>query len=182
MFAFTPKDLGDSFQAIFVGVDPDDITRGLVARVTKGLFVLQTTSLRKYNIVVQSCHYDAEQGAKRQATEVIDGIVNCFQTQPEPGDRGELVGVSKVRGIADATTEAFDNGEAAVNLPFVSFPDTEMQGFSGPSAVALVTAKTQSIMIEQALRIQGNETRSGVQGCCCCIVPLFPAIAMITAI
>ena len=35
IFAFPPKDLGDSFQAIFVGVNPDDTTRGLVATVTK---------------------------------------------------------------------------------------------------------------------------------------------------
>ena len=31
VFAFPPKDLGDSFQAIFVGANPDDTTRGLLA-------------------------------------------------------------------------------------------------------------------------------------------------------
>ena len=33
VFSFPPKDLGDSFQAIFVGVNPDDTTRGLIATV-----------------------------------------------------------------------------------------------------------------------------------------------------
>ena len=46
----------------------------------------------------------------------------------------------KLRGPADATTEAFDSGEAADNLPFVSLPDTEMEGGSVPLAVALVAA------------------------------------------
>ena len=34
VFSYPPKDLGESFQAIFVGVDPDDTTKGLVATVT----------------------------------------------------------------------------------------------------------------------------------------------------
>ena len=48
VFAFPPKDLGDSFQAIFVGVNPDDTTRGLVATVTKELYELQVALLRKH--------------------------------------------------------------------------------------------------------------------------------------
>ena len=55
VFAFPPKDLGDSFQAIFVGVNPDDTTRGLVATVTKELFEVQTAWLRRYDSVVQAC-------------------------------------------------------------------------------------------------------------------------------
>ena len=55
VLAFPPKDLGESFQAIFVGVNPDDTTRGLVATVTKELFELQVALLRKHNLVVQSC-------------------------------------------------------------------------------------------------------------------------------
>ena len=35
VLAFPPKDLGESFQAIFVGVNPADTTRGSVATVTK---------------------------------------------------------------------------------------------------------------------------------------------------
>ena len=35
VLAIPPKDLGESFQAIFVGVNPDDTTRGLVATVTE---------------------------------------------------------------------------------------------------------------------------------------------------
>ena len=70
---------------------------------------------------------------------------------------------TKLRGPADATTEAFDNGEAAGNLPLVSLPDTEMEGGSDPLAVALVAAEKQTIMREQAMRIQANEARSGHQ-------------------
>ena len=76
VFAFPPKDLGDSFQAIFVGVNPDDTTRGLLATVKKELFELQTTWLRKYNSVVQTCHYDAEEVATWRPTEVIKAIAN----------------------------------------------------------------------------------------------------------
>ena len=73
------------------------------------------------------------------------------------------MGDTKLRGPADATTEAFDNGEAAGNLPLVSLPDTEMEGGSDPLAVALVAAEKQTIMREQAMRIQANEARSGHQ-------------------
>ncbi len=161
VFAFPPKDLGDSFQAIFVGVNPDDTTRGLLATVKKELFELQTTWLRKYNTVVQTCHYDVEEVATWRATEVNKAIANCFQEQPAPTDESEAVGDTKLRGPADATTEAFDSGEAADNLPFVSLPDTEMEGGSDPLAVALVAAEKQTIMREQAMRIQANEARSG---------------------
>ena len=58
--AFPPKDLGDTFQAIFVGVNPDDTTRGLVATVTKQLFEGQARLLRKHNVVVQASHYDED--------------------------------------------------------------------------------------------------------------------------
>ena len=96
-----------------------------------------------------------------RSTEVIKGIVKCFQEQPAPDDDEENVGDTKLRGPADATTEAIDAGEAADNLPFISLPDTEMEGGSDPLAVALVAAEKQTIMKEQAMRIQANETKSG---------------------
>ena len=70
---------------------------------------------------MQACHYEAEQVAAWQATEVIKGIESCFREQPASDDESEPVGDSKLRRPADATTEAFDSGEAADDLPFVSY-------------------------------------------------------------
>ena len=92
VFAFPPKDLGDSFQAIFVGVNPDDTTRGLVAIVKKDLFELQTTWLRKYNSVAQTCHHDADEVATWRPTEVSRAIEKCFQEQPAPDEGAHDLG------------------------------------------------------------------------------------------
>ena len=161
VLAFPPKDLGDTFQAIFVGVNPDDTTRGLVATVTKKLYELQVELLRKHNLVVQSCQYDAEEVAKWKPTEVSKTITECFQQPPTNDEEEEGIGDTKLRGPADATSAAFDSGEAADNLPFVSLPDTEMEGGDDPLALAMIAAEKQTIMKEQALRIQTNEAKSG---------------------
>ena len=161
VLAFPPKDLGESFQAIFVGVNPDDTTRGLVATVTKELFELQVALLRKHNLVVQSCQYDAEEVANWSPTEVSKTITQCFQEQEAHDEGEESIGDTKLRGPADATSGAFDSGEAADNLPFVSLPDTEMEGGDDPLALAMIAAEKQTIMKEQALRIQANEAKSG---------------------
>ena len=81
VLAFPPKYIGESFQAIFVGVNPDDTTRGLFATVTKEMFEMQVAWLRKHNLVVQSCQYAAEEVAKWSPTEVSTTITNCFQEQ-----------------------------------------------------------------------------------------------------
>ena len=78
-----------------------------------------------------------------------------------PDDEDEGIGDTKYRGPADATTGAFESGEAVENLPFVSLPDTVMEGGSDPVALAMVAAEKQVIMKEQALRIQANEAKSG---------------------
>ena len=83
---------------------------------------------------------------------------------PEAATHGggeEGTGDMKLRGLADATSGAFDSGEAADNLPFVSLPDTEMEGGDDPLALAMIAAEKQTIMKEQALRIQANEAKSG---------------------
>ena len=63
--------------------------------------------------------------------------------------------------LADATSGAFDSGEVADKLPFVSLPDTEMDGGDDPLALAMIIAEKQTVMKEQALRIQANEAKSG---------------------
>ena len=98
VFEFPPNDLCDSFQAIFIGVNPDDTTRGLVATVKKDLFELQTTWMRKYNSVVQTCQYDAEEVATWRETEVSKAIANCFLEQPAPDEESEVVGGHKATG------------------------------------------------------------------------------------
>ena len=88
-------------------------------------------------------------------------ITRCFQEQQAHDEEEEGIGDTKLRGPADATSGAFDSGEAADNLPFVSLPDTEMEGGDDPQSLAMVTADNQTIMNEQALRIQANEAKSG---------------------
>ena len=57
--------LGESYQALFVGVDPDDRTKGLLAIVTKELFEAQVQLLQAHNLVVkQYSTYDGEEFAK----------------------------------------------------------------------------------------------------------------------
>ena len=104
--------------------------------------------LRKHNLVVQSCQYDAEEVAKWSPTEVSKTITQCFQEQEAHDEGEELIGDTKLRGPADATSDAFDSGEAADNLPFVSLPDTEMEGGDDPLALAMIAAEKQTIMKE----------------------------------
>ena len=117
--------------------------------------------LRKHNLVVQSCQYDAEEVAKWSPTEVSKTITQCFQEQEAHDEGEESIGDTKLRGPADATSGAFDSGEAADNLPFVSLPDTEMEGGDDPLALAMIATEKQTILKEQALRIQANEAKSG---------------------
>ena len=49
---FPPRDLGESFRAVFVGTNPNDTTKGLLATVTKELFREQAELLRNFNKVV----------------------------------------------------------------------------------------------------------------------------------
>ena len=122
---------------------------------------MQVALLRKHNLVVQSCQYDAEEVAKWSPTEVSKTITQCFQEQEAHDEEDEIIGDTKLRGPTDATSGAFDSGEAADNLPFVSLPDTEMEGGDDPLALAIIAAEKQTIMKEQALRIQANEAKSG---------------------
>ncbi|MDA8583316.1 hypothetical protein N9L68_03760 [bacterium] len=69
IIAFPPKYIGEYVLAIFVGVNPDDTTRCLVATVTKQMLKLQMALLRNRNLVVQSCQCDAEEVAKWSPTE-----------------------------------------------------------------------------------------------------------------
>ena len=64
-----------------------------------------------------------------------------MQEQPAPDDESEGVGDTKLRGPADATTEAFGSGEAADNIAVRSLPDTEMEGGSDPLPVACRSRK-----------------------------------------
>ena len=85
------------------------------------LFELQVAMLRKHNSAVQSCQYDAEEVAKWSPTEVSKTTPQCSQEQQAHDEVEEGIGDKELRKLADATSGAFESGEAAENFPVVLF-------------------------------------------------------------
>ena len=168
VFSYPPADLGESFQAIFVGVDPDETTKGLVATVTKKLYSLQASWLQTHNPIVQALKFNEAEVAKWREKQVVETITRCFEEQSAEFaadvDAAGGIGETKYRGPADATSGAQESGEAAENVPYVSLPDTDIEASSDPHALAAVAAEKQEIMKEQAMRIARNEANANGDG------------------
>ena len=106
VFSYPPADLGESFQAIFVGVNPDDTTKGLVATVTKKLYALQASWLQTHNHIVQAMKFNEAEVAKWREKQVVETITRCFEEQSAEFaadvDAAGGIGETKYRGPADA--------------------------------------------------------------------------------
>ncbi len=105
--------------------------------------------------------YESDFVATWKAREVHSTITKTFQEQPADGDADMDLGDTKYRGPADATSDALETGEAKENLPYVSLPDTEMEGCGDKMALAAVAAEKQLVMKDTAKRNAKHEASSG---------------------
>ena len=95
--------------------------------MTKELFEAQVQLLQEHNLVVKEYStYDHAEVAKWSARQEIEAITKHFHASEK--DEEETIGETKLRGPADETEDVQVSGEAAENLPYVSLPDTAMEG------------------------------------------------------
>ena len=57
---YPPEDLGESFQAVFCGIDPGDTRKAQCFPINKELFLCQHDFLRKYSVANRTAKYNAK--------------------------------------------------------------------------------------------------------------------------
>ena len=165
---YPPKSLADSFEAVFVGVDPDDRRKAMVLPINKRLFLLQHNFLQQFSKANRVAQYNGDIVAtwqdKETPTVLKETFVDC-DTMPEDeadeeADAGDSDLDTKYRGPADATLSAAEQGEDRDNLPWTFLcPDAADQAFDR-DACWQIAAKKLEIMQKTAEAIAREEELS----------------------
>ena len=159
---FPPSDLGDSFEAVFTGFDPDDRRKSQTLPIHKDLLLRQIEFLQKYSIAHRDARYNAEQVRDMQDGETPKVISDNFVDLPEMEDfTEEAEGAgdsSKYRGPADSTIGARETGEDRENLPVTFLCHDSLP--LDKSTCWQVAASKLELMERQAKAIQREEELS----------------------
>ena len=143
IFKYPPKDLGESFQALFVGVDPDDHTKGLLATVTKELFEAQVQLLQEHNLVVKEYStFDGEEVAKWSARQEIEAITNKFHaSEKDEEETTDAKKMEKDTNTVESKGETMRIGEAARMPPEHTIGETKLPGPADATEAAQATGE-----------------------------------------
>jgi len=159
---FPPSSLGDSFEAVFTGIDPDDRRKAQTLPINKALLMRQNDFVLKYSNAHKDAKYNEAQVRNMQDGETPEVISDNFVHLPatedftedceEPGDS------SKYRGPADATVGARETGEDKDNLP-VTFLCQDTVPLDKSTCWQVAASKLE-LMERQAKAIQREEELS----------------------
>ena len=118
---FPPSNLGDSFEAVFTGLDPEDRRKAQTLPIHKELLLRQIDFLKKHSLAHQDAKYNADQVRDMNDGEtprvISDNFVDLPPTEDIAEDDAEPADSSKYRGPADATIGARETGEDRENMP-----------------------------------------------------------------
>ena len=157
---YPPENLGESFQAVFCGIDPGDTRKAQCFPINKELFLCQHDFLRKYSVANRTAKYNAKDVEAWVDGETPQVLQKNFIDSPkneEEDDLSEEPSSTKYRGPVDSTAAVREMGEHKEDVPW-SFlcPDAADQELDHTSAWQIAQRKLE-MMQEQALAIEKEE-------------------------
>ena len=159
---YPPSNLGDSFEAVFTGIDPEDRRKAQTLPIHKNLLLRQIEFVKEHSLANQDAEYNAKQVADMVDGETPKVISDNFVDVPQAEDIEEDDAVSKdsskYRGPADATVGARESGEDRENLP-VTFLCHDNLPLDKSTCWQVAAAKIE-LMERQAKAVQREEELS----------------------
>ena len=154
---YPPENLGESFQAVFSGIDPDGTRKAQCFPINKALFLCQHEFLQRHSVPNGAARFNAKD-VEAWADGVTPPVLqNNFVDAPnnqEDDDFTEEPSSTKYRGPVDSTAAVREMGEHKEDVPW-SFlcPDAADQELDHTSAWQIAQRKLE-MMQEQALAIE----------------------------
>ena len=159
---YPPADLGDSFEAVFVGVDPEDTRKNQTFPICKDLILKQFDFLAAHSSAHQNAKFNAERVANLQDGATPSVIARNFVHAPEEDSDDEVEeqnpNTTKYKGPADATLGAQESGEDKDNLPY-TFLCNDSAKLDVQTCWNVAVAKLE-VLQKQAAAVQNEEARS----------------------
>ena len=161
---YPPKDLGETFQAVFAGVDPEDTRKAQCFPINKKLFLLQHEFLQKHSEPNKLAKFNAAD-VEAWRDGVTPPVIQAKYTDVPKDDLDEEDAAdkssTKYRGPVDSTLGAQERGEDKEDVPW-SFlcPDAADQELDNAACWQIAARKLQQ-MQDQAAAIQKEEQLAG---------------------
>ena len=157
---YPPQNLGESFQAVFAGIDPDDTRKAQCFPINKALFLSQHEFLQRHSVPNAAARFNAKDVAAWTDGVTPSVLQQSFVDAPgnELDDEStEHPSSTKYRGPVDSTAAVRELGEHKEDVPW-SFvcPDAADQELENTSAWQIAQRKLE-VMQEQALAIEKEE-------------------------
>ena len=139
----------DTFQAIFAGLNPEDLRKSLQLPVFLKLWQAQVLYLQGCNGPNKLATYNRAEVEKWEDGKTPSVIQRTFEDVSEedmdgPGDEDHTG--TKYRGPVDSTAGAQEHGEHKEDIPWAFLcPDASDQNLSGPALIQVAGAKLQSM-------------------------------------
>ncbi len=111
---YPPENLGESFQAVFCGIKPDDTRKAQCFPIDKTLFLRQHDFLQKHSVANAAARFNAETVAGWVDGVTPDVIQKNFVDAPdhqEDDEFSEEPSSTKYRGPVDSTAAVREMGE-----------------------------------------------------------------------
>ena len=111
---YPPENLGESFQAVFCGIKPDDTRKAQCFPIDKTLFLLQHEFLKKHSVANAAAKFNAKMVAAWVDGVTPDVIQKNYVDAPdhqEDDEFSEEPSSTKYRGPVDSTAAVREMGE-----------------------------------------------------------------------
>ena len=130
---YPPENLGESFQAVFSGIDPGDTRKAQCFPINKKLFLCQHEFLQKHSVPNSEARFnekDVEAWVDGETPSVLEK--NCVvvpKNEEEDNFVEESSSANKCRGPVDSTAAVREMGEDKERLPwsFLCHDDGEQE-------------------------------------------------------
>ena len=157
---YPPQNLGESFQAVFAGIDPDDTRKAQCFPINKALFLSQHEFLQRHSVPNAAARFNAKDVAAWTDGVTPPVLQQSFVDAPcneEDDEFTEHPSSTKYRGPVDSTAAVRELGEHKEDVPW-SFlcPDAADQELDQTAAWQIAQRKLEMIQ-EQALAIEKEE-------------------------
>ena len=151
---YPPENLGESFQAVFSGIDPDDTRKAQCFPINKALFLSQHEFLQRHSVPNAAARFNAKEVATWTDGVTPPVLQRSFVDAPcneEDDEFTEHPSSTKYRGPVDSTAAVRELGEHKEDVPW-SFlcPDAADQELDETAAWQIAQRKLEMIQ-EQAL-------------------------------
>lgn len=154
------QNLGESFQAVFTGIDPDDTRKAQCFPNNKALFLSQHEFLQRHSVPNAAARFNAKDVAAWTDGVTPPVLQQSFVDAPgneEDDESTEHPSSTKCRGPVDSAAAVRELGEHKEDVPWTFLcPDAADQELDQTAAWQIAQRKLEMIQ-EQALAIKKEE-------------------------